>query len=54
MPEAYKWGCPLSEDDMQPMAARTTLISGAALVWGTMELVALQWSRFVERYFTVR
>jgi hypothetical protein len=38
---------------MRSAAARSSFTSGAAigvaLVWGTVELLALQWSRLVER-----
>ena len=41
---------------MQPEAARTTVISGAALgaalVWGAVECLALLWSRLRERFYT--
>jgi hypothetical protein len=39
---------------MHPSAVRTPLISvaalSAALVWGVVEFVALQWSRLVEQF----
>jgi hypothetical protein len=39
---------------MRNMTARPSFISGAAisaaLVWGALELLALQWSRVVERF----
>ncbi|MDR3669897.1 MAG: hypothetical protein P4L36_03580 [Holophaga sp.] len=39
---------------MRNATARPTYLfgaaMGAALVWGTLELVALQWSRMVERF----
>ena len=54
MREAYKGRSPFPEDEMQPTVTRTTLISGAALgaalVWGAVEFVALQWNRFLERH----
>jgi len=38
---------------MQPMVPRTTLITaaalGAALIWGTVEFLALQWCRLMDR-----
>ena len=40
---------------MQPVAARSTLISGAALgaalAWGAVEFIALQWSKVRERFY---
>jgi len=43
---------------MRSPSARTSVISvaaiGAALIWGAVEFVALQWSRVAERWQTAK